>query len=111
MIVIFGALILCLSSATLALVAQPESRKEQESRKKPPAATAPTFTLLDNNGNQVGTVILVNPADPVNFPLVTRVPIQDSTGVTRNIALLVFANPSAIYPDLVWRQEDFCRKL
>ena len=84
-IVIFGALILCLSSATPAHVAQPP--------------TVPIFTLLDNNSNQVGTVILVNPADPVNFPLVTRVSIRDSTGVTRNIALLIFANPSAIYPD------------
>src|SRR4030095_14006080 len=83
MIVALAALILCFTWAKSGLAAQ--AAKPQ----KPPAPTAPGFTLLDNNGNQIGTVIsfaLTNTRSD-GLATITRVSILDATGVTRNLAL------------------------
>ena len=89
---VFSASILCFTWAGSSLAAQADAKPQ-----KPPAPATPVFTLLDNNGAQVGTVISV--AGPhildlipgfggfLGVSVVTRVQFQDSTGVTRNLAL------------------------
>jgi hypothetical protein len=84
MIVILGALVFCLGSARPGLAAQ----ADPPGKKPPPAPTAPIFTLLDNNGNQVGTVVGFLGSGRV----MTRVPVQDSRAITHNIGLLVSQN-------------------
>jgi hypothetical protein len=93
MIVALAALILCFTWAKSGLAAQPQ---------KPPASTAPVFTLLDSNGTQIGTVISFDQpnyqTDPANIQVVTRVPFRDSTGATRNVAFKVV---KVVYPDQI----------